>query len=81
MADFVELECGLRAETWSTKSKAYTEVSLINLFDGSDADLATYAKLLTWLIEQGYTNSGMSRVEGYYGETEDVKLLCVKPKQ
>jgi len=80
MAKYIKLDCGLKAEIWSTRNKDYLEVSLLPLYDAT-ADLATYAKLFAELVQLGYNNTGLSRIESHYGSTDDILLTCVKPKE
>lgn len=52
------------------------EISLIDLYDGYGElnSLLLLSKLFGELATKGFTSNGLSRVEGYYGSTDDLLL-------
>lgn len=77
---FVKLDCGVEAESWFYSGNENLEISLLGLYDGYGelSDLKTLGALFTELSEKGFKNEGLSRVEGYYGSTDDLILRVSK---
>jgi len=75
-----KLNCGFEAESWTFKGGEQLSISLIDLYNGygSQCSFFDLANLFKELSDKGFRPYGLSRVEGYYGSTDDLLLRCGK---
>lgn len=76
----IKLDCGFEAESWTFKDGEQLSISLIDLYNGygSQCSFSDLANLFKELSDKGFRPYGLSRVEGYYGSTDDLLLCCGK---
>ena len=76
----IKLDCGFDAESWTFKGEEQLSISLIDFYHGyeSKCNFLDLANLFKELSDKGFHPYGLSRVEGYYGSTDDLLLRCGK---
>lgn len=76
----IKLDCGFEAERWIFEGKECLSISLIDLYNGygSQCSFFDLANLFKELSDKGFRPYGLSRIEGYYGSTDDLLLTCRK---
>lgn len=79
----ITLTCGIEAETWIESKKEWLSISMIDLYNayGILNNPAKLAELFSELSAKEYSLDGLSRVEGYYGSTDDLLLRAYKQIQ
>ena len=72
----VKLLCGVEAENWFYLETEWLSISLIDLYRGYGqlSSMKLLAQLFAELDDMGFSSTGISRVEGLYGSTDDLLL-------
>lgn len=76
----ITLKCGLTAKVWKgswNSSKQRIKVDIVDFYGGT-LSFQKMAMLLTELMEMGYDNAGISRIEDNYGGIEAMYLEGIK---
>lgn len=76
----ITLDCGVVAQNWFSGGSEYLTISIIGLHNGVGqlSSLSFLSNLFNELHVKGFKVSGISRIEGYYGETDDLLLDLIK---
>ena len=79
--NIIKLDCGVEAENWFYSGTEWLRISIVDLYNGYGqlASLSLLAELFAELSKKGFTSNAISRIEGYYGSTDDLLLdVCRK---